>query len=232
MEPTLDSKTSTESSKMDPVQIKAASAPIVPLKSEETKLKVQLSAPSYLNSLRENDAPPFRRPGREARPRLLIGTIMNEEEAIEMIAAADSDKENGLRRFLAYFLVEKKVTENFNLSEKSFLIGFLSETIEYAARRDFSAFKLAVLITLYLHTHLYFKWYYWQAPAAVWFYFKEIMIRHTIEDSPDGQEVFEPDECYDIISHFHTVYIANLPLVHILTFGAHRLKFLWPFKPK
>ncbi|KAL0848830.1 hypothetical protein ABMA28_013251 [Loxostege sticticalis] len=230
MEP-ADSKTSTESSKIDPVRMKAASAPIVPLKSED-KLKVQISAPSYLNSLKENDAPPFVRPGREARPHLLIGTFMNEDEAIEMIAALDADRELGLGKFLAHFLVEKKVTQNFNLSEKSFLIGFLSETIEYAARRDFSAFKLAVLITLYVDAHLYFKWYYWQAPAAVWFYFKEIMIRHTIEDSPDGQEVFEPEECYDIISHFHTVYITNLPLVHIMTFGAYRLKFLWPFKPK
>lgn len=52
------------------------------------------------------------------------------------------------------------------------------------------------------------------------------------QDSPDGEEVFEPEECYDIMSHFHTNYISNLPLVHILTFEVHRLKLSWPFKNK
>lgn len=52
------------------------------------------------------------------------------------------------------------------------------------------------------------------------------------QDSPEGQEVFEPEECYDILTHFHTMYITNLPLIHIVTFSVHRLKFLWPFKPK
>lgn len=99
MEPATDSNSSSDASKMHPVQIKAASAPIVPLKPDES-LKVQISAPSYLNSLRENDAPPFKKPEREPRPHLLLGTIMNEEEAIEMIAAHDADKEMGLKRFL------------------------------------------------------------------------------------------------------------------------------------
>ncbi|KAJ0181562.1 hypothetical protein K1T71_002284 [Dendrolimus kikuchii] len=233
METILDSSTEeTESSQS--MQIKAASAPIVPIPKPEEgeKLKTQISAPSYLFSLKENDAPPFRKPCKEARPEILVGTIMSENEAVAMIAFSDGDKNNGLRQFLGYFLVEKAIIMNYNLSEKNFLVSLLLETIDYAAQRDFSAFKLACLVTIYLSTHLYFKWYYWQSPSAVWFYFKELMVRHTIEDSPDGEEVFEPEECYDIVSHFHTVYLNNLPLIHILTFGAYRLKFSWPFKPK
>ncbi|KOB67838.1 XK-related protein, partial [Operophtera brumata] len=95
------------------------------------------------------------------------------------------------------FLVEKKIVLNYNLSEKSFLTGLLTETVDYAAQRDFSAFELACLITIYLDTHLFFKYYYWLSPAA---------------DSPDGQEVFGPEECYDILTHFHAVYLSNLPL--------------------
>ncbi|KAI8427407.1 hypothetical protein MSG28_001957 [Choristoneura fumiferana] len=79
------------------------------------------------------------------------------------------------------FLVGKKITENYNISEKQFLISLLTEAIDYAAQREFSALKLAALLTVYLATHLYFKWYFWSPPAAVWAYFKEIMIRHTIE---------------------------------------------------
>lgn len=55
------------------------------------------------------------------------------------------------------------------------------ETIDYAAQRDFRADKLACLMTIYIATHLYFKWYYWVSATAVWNYFKELMIRHTIE---------------------------------------------------
>ncbi|KAM3959109.1 uncharacterized protein ACR2FA_006789 [Aphomia sociella] len=229
MDTLLESKSSTQSSESPPIQIKAASDPIIHLKVDQTRLKPQTSAPSYLQSLKENNAPPFIKPGREARPQLLIGTVMNETEAVEMIAAADADSHRGWK---TVFLVEKKVVGNHHLSEIKFLISFLVETIDYAAQRDFNAFKLACLLTIYIKTHLYFKWYYWLPPIAVWHYFKEIMIRHTIEDSPDGQEVFEPDECYDILTHFHTVYLSNLPLVHILAFGAYRLKLTWPYKPK
>lgn len=58
----------------------------------KSELKQQVSAPSYLNSLKDNDAPPFKKPGKEAKPKLLIGTFMNKDEAIEMINAAE---ENG-----------------------------------------------------------------------------------------------------------------------------------------
>ncbi|XP_045485716.1 uncharacterized protein LOC123689487 isoform X2 [Pieris rapae] len=130
------------------------------------------------------------------------------------------------------FLVKKNVVPNYHLSEKNFLISLITEAIDYAAHRGFPPNKLACLMTMYLYTHIYFKWYYWISPMAVWQYFKEIMIRHTITDSPDGQEVFEPEECYDILSHFHAMYMKNLPLVHLLTFGSYRLKLLWPFKLK
>ncbi|XP_059047657.1 uncharacterized protein LOC131843077 [Achroia grisella] len=232
METLLDYQKSALISGISKIHIKAASTPIINLKDGEAPLKPHTSAPSYFQSLKENDAPPFVKPGREARPQLLINTVMSEAEAVEMIAAADADRYKGLKKYLGSFLVQKKIVANNHLSEINFLISFLIETIDYAAQRDFSAFKLACLLTIYLKTHLYFKWYYWLPPTAVWHYFKEIMIRHTIEDSPDGQEVFEPEECYDIITHFHTMYLTNLPLVHILTFGAYRLKLTWPFKPK
>ncbi|XP_075991862.1 uncharacterized protein LOC142987171 [Anticarsia gemmatalis] len=344
----INSNTSTSSdlskSKTPSTKIKAASAPIVP-SSSVGEVKQQTSAPCYFHSLKENDAPPFQKPGVEPKPKLIIGSIFNEQTVVEMIAAADADKEYGLKKYLAEILVEQKITRNHDLSEKNFLISLLRETIDYAAQRDFDAFKLSVLLTIYLDSHCYFKWYYWQSPIAVWNYFKEIMIRHTIEDrdivsadriggrridatsaagemeirprtvivrlarrslrddlingarvrrgattadlnmagaprrfyvnerltklnrllfrrardagqragwkyvwtrhgrilarrgpgdkdSPTGQEVFEPEECYDIITHFHTVYLSNLPLIHILTFGAYRLKLLWPYKPK
>lgn len=50
--------------------------------------------------LKENDAPPFKKPAKEARPKLLIGTIMTEDDAIEMIAAADANKAEGLKVYL------------------------------------------------------------------------------------------------------------------------------------
>ncbi|CAG4972691.1 unnamed protein product [Colias eurytheme] len=230
METVQHSRSSTLDTGSESDKIKAASAPIIPaVTSGDTKLTIQISAPSYLHSLKENEAPPFRKPEHEARPKLLIGTIVSESDVIEIIARANSDC---LKNSLGEFLVKKNVVPNYQLSEKNFLISFLMETIDYSAQRDFSAEKLACLMTLYISTHLYFKWYYWTPPAAVWKYFKEIMIRHTIEDSPDGQEVFDPEECYDIVTHFHTVYLSNLPLIHLLTFGGFRLKLLWPFKPK
>lgn len=102
METILDSKTSTgaTSSTNQTLKAKAASAPAFPKLSEEALLKTQLSAPSYLFSLRENNAPPFRKPENEPVPHLLIGTIMNEDEAVGMIAAAGADKQNGLKKFL------------------------------------------------------------------------------------------------------------------------------------
>jgi hypothetical protein len=100
METVLDSNTSPESSISQGIHIKAASVPVAALKPNEKMVKVQISAPSYLNSLKENDAPPFKKPDRETRPRLLIGTIMNEEEVVEMVAATVDDGENGGKLFL------------------------------------------------------------------------------------------------------------------------------------
>lgn len=83
--------------------------------------------------------------------------------------------------FLGHYLVKKKIVQSYNLSEKKFLVSLLIEVIDYAAQRNFSASKLACLLTIYLYAHLYFKWYYWLPPSSLWAYFKEIMIRHTIE---------------------------------------------------
>ncbi|XP_050550676.1 uncharacterized protein LOC118273285 [Spodoptera frugiperda] len=230
----FESKSSyiTPPSAEDLKKMKALSAPEFPNSSDEDEasLKPQLSAPSYLHHLRENESPPFLKPQTEPRPHILVGTIMNEDEAVAMIAAADADKENGLKKFIGNFLIEKNIVHNYAIGEKNFLMSLILEVIDYSAQRDFDAFRLAALITIYIDTHLYFRWYYWQSPTAVWNYFKQVMIRHTIEDTPDGEEVFRPQDCYDIITHFHSVYLANMPLIHIITFGTNRLKLIWPFK--
>lgn len=103
METIHDSQTSDPGSESD-YAVKTASAPIRIDRAigspDETQLKTQISAPSCLFSLKENDAPPFKIPGKEARPMLLQGAIMTESEAVEMVAAADADKVNGLRKWL------------------------------------------------------------------------------------------------------------------------------------
>ncbi|CAH2105077.1 unnamed protein product [Euphydryas editha] len=232
MKTVSDAKSSNDDtgSNIDQVVIKSASIGL-PLTTSENLLKVQISAPSYLHSLKENQAPPFKKPEKEEKPHLLIGTIVAENDVIEMILA-DTDADKSLEKHLGQFLVNKKIVPNDCLSEKAFLVSLLLECINYSAQRDFDAPKVACLMTIYLTTHAYFRWYYWLPPTAVWKFFKEVMIRHTIEDSPDGQEVFEPEECYDILTHFHTMYLTNMPLIHIVTFNVHRLKLLWPFKPK
>lgn len=93
------SRESDVSSKM--VNAKAASFPAVP--TDEGKLTTQISAPSYLFSLKCSEAPPFRKPEKEARPKILVDTIMTESEAVEMIAAADFNPNFGLKKFLGRF---------------------------------------------------------------------------------------------------------------------------------
>ncbi|XP_037866446.1 uncharacterized protein LOC119628424 [Bombyx mori] len=229
----LDSKSNSGSVSSAALRDKAASDPsCAPQNVTEAQIKPQISAPSYFYSLKENEALPFKRPEKEPRPKLLLNSVVNENDVVAMIAAHDANRTEGLKKHIGKLLVEKQIVVNYNLSERKFVTNLLCETIDYAAQRDFSAFKLACLLTTYVTVHSYFKWYYWQAPVSVWMYFKELMIRLTIEDSPDGEAIFEPDECYDILSHFHTMYIKNLPLIHVLTFGVRRLKFLWPFKRK
>ncbi|XP_023942982.2 uncharacterized protein LOC112049357 [Bicyclus anynana] len=211
---------------------KAASVPRMQRQSEVV-LNEPPSAPFYFHSLKENEAPPFRKPGKEPILRLLIDTLIKEDDVIEMVAAMDiDDSYSGYKKRIVEILVRYNIVTNYHVTEKYFLVIFVMETISYAAQRDFNVSKLACLLSIYLATHLYFKWYYWISPAAVWKYFRRLMIKHTIEDSPDGQEVFEPEECYDIMSHFHTNYLCNLPLVHILTFEVDRLKIMWPFNMK
>ncbi|XP_063375819.1 uncharacterized protein LOC134663385 [Cydia fagiglandana] len=211
--------------------IMASSAPLIRVQVlSEVRVKQQESAPSYFESLSRSAAPPFRRPGKEMRPRIMLGTIMTEREAIEMVMAT-ADAPLGLWKYIFNFVVEKKITENFNLSERQFLASLVYEVIDYAAQRDFTASKLALIITLYLDAHKYFKWSYWLSPRELWAYFMENLIRHSIEYSPESVEVFQPEESYDILTHFHAAYMSNLPLVHIATFGVTRLRINWPFKP-
>lgn len=102
MDTILDSKTSvmsTDSSKS--VKDRAASAPVILTEPSVEEIQKQISAPSYFYSLSENDAPPFIKPEKEPKPKLLIGTILNEQEVIAMIAAADGDKENGLKNYIS-----------------------------------------------------------------------------------------------------------------------------------
>ncbi|CAG5048218.1 unnamed protein product, partial [Parnassius apollo] len=183
-EPTIDTSAKT--------YIKANSSPIIineTLECEE-KLKTQKSAPSYFHSLRENEAPPFKRPEKDEKPHVMAGELVTEKDVVRMIAIADAETNMDFRKYLGDYLVDKNVVLSHHLSEKMFVINLLLETIDYSAQRNFNAFKLACLLTIYLKTHLYYKLYYWSPPAAVWEYFKETMIRHTVEDSPDGCEVF------------------------------------------
>lgn len=80
-------------------------------------------------------------------------------------------------------LLEKKILLNYELSERNFLLSLLTEVVTYAANHDFGAKKLACLLSLYVSAHSYFKWYYWLPPSQIWCYFKEILIRHTVEVS-------------------------------------------------
>lgn len=93
METVLHSKTSVIDTESISEKIKATSAPIFPLpsSSEAAKLCVQISAPSYLHSLKKNEAPPFIRPVHESKPKLLIGTLVTENDCIEIIARATGD---------------------------------------------------------------------------------------------------------------------------------------------
>lgn len=103
MDSLLDSSTSSvasEPSSEEAVKIKAASAPVIPILSEDALIKTQISAPSYLHSLKENDAPPFKKPGVEPKPHLLIGSIMTEDDVVAMIAASDADAIHGLSKFI------------------------------------------------------------------------------------------------------------------------------------
>lgn len=86
-----------------PIPEKVVSMPIEHLQSKE-QLKEQKSAPSYLNSLTENDAPSFRKPGKEPRPAILTGSIVTEEDVVNMIATHESDPENGLKKYLCWLL--------------------------------------------------------------------------------------------------------------------------------
>ncbi|CAH0726346.1 unnamed protein product, partial [Brenthis ino] len=173
-----DSKTITENNS-NIEQMKAKSAPIASLLKSSTEiLKTQISAPSYFHSLKENEAPPFRKPEKERIPHLLIGTIVTEEDVVEMIAAYS---DYGLNKHIGKYLINKNIVPNYNLPEKKLLVSLVMECIDYGAQRDFPVFKLACLLTIYLTTHLHFKFYYWLSPIAVWNFFKEVMIRHTVE---------------------------------------------------
>lgn len=83
-----DSKTSIKPRIVS--NIKAASVPTVQGNPSGAALKEQASAPSYFHSLKENEAPPFKRPGKEAKPRLLIGTLITEDDVVEIVAAMDT----------------------------------------------------------------------------------------------------------------------------------------------
>ncbi|CAH2243942.1 jg24052 [Pararge aegeria aegeria] len=74
--------------------IKAVSVPIVQLqKPSGATLKEQISAPSYFHSLKENEAPPFKKPGKEEKPRLLLDSLIEEDDVVKMIAALDKEND-------------------------------------------------------------------------------------------------------------------------------------------
>lgn len=87
---------------VNPICDKAKSAPIDTLPSEEL-LTVQISAPSYFHSLKENQAPPFRKPEKARRPCLLLDNLVTEEEVVVMVAAAVT--EDSLIKYLRNFTV-------------------------------------------------------------------------------------------------------------------------------
>lgn len=100
MECISDVRCSDRDNDSNKVQVITKSASIgLPLTTSEKLLTVQISAPSYLYSLKENQAPPFKKPGKEEKPRLLIGTIVTENDVIEMILA-DTDDEKDLEKHL------------------------------------------------------------------------------------------------------------------------------------
>lgn len=99
----LDSKSNSGSVSSAALRDKAASDPsCAPQNVTEAQIKPQISAPSYFYSLKENEALPFKRPEKEPRPKLLLNSVVNENDVVAMIAAHDADRTEGLKKHIGF----------------------------------------------------------------------------------------------------------------------------------
>lgn len=93
--------------------IASKSAPIKTL-SDMIIIKKQVSAPSYLFSLRENQAPPFRKAGKQPRPMVLVGAILSDDDIWAMISATAARGEAELKSYLGRYkaILHKLIINN------------------------------------------------------------------------------------------------------------------------
>ncbi|XP_039280769.1 uncharacterized protein LOC111057127 isoform X2 [Nilaparvata lugens] len=100
----------------------------------------------------------------------------------------------------------------------------------WAFKKGFNDFKASTLAYCFMSTHEYFLDSLWRNQIEVYSFFKEILIRHTIEDSPLSNHVFTIYECKDCLLYFCDTYLQVLPLLRCRLMPNMRIKLSWQDK--
>ncbi|XP_022200262.2 uncharacterized protein LOC111057127 isoform X1 [Nilaparvata lugens] len=161
-------------------------------------------------------------PNNSRTPRLGIWKFISKKS----ISKIRQSSANEARRIIASLLEEKKLdSENISLTSTLILTVLI-----WAFKKGFNDFKASTLAYCFMSTHEYFLDSLWRNQIEVYSFFKEILIRHTIEDSPLSNHVFTIYECKDCLLYFCDTYLQVLPLLRCRLMPNMRIKLSWQDK--
>ncbi|KAK6619365.1 hypothetical protein RUM44_003747 [Polyplax serrata] len=121
-----------------------------------------------------------------------------------------------------YFItfIEQKIG-----SDQTLLIVLLCDIYNYCRKHyGNDPTRLSALLGTVYYTHKYFTASLWRSASEVYYFFRESILRQSVESPPKSIEIFNPEQTKSALLYFVEMYVRNLPLVRILHLPHYKLR--------
>lgn len=115
------------------------------------------------------------------------------------------------------------ITQNLSPQSGSLLYS----VFRWAKAKDFDSEKTIVLLTIYLKLFQFFLDSPWSSQKSIYLFFKESLLRNTIQHPPKSARIFKPDESKATLLNFCHNFLTVLPLLRLNCISNNRIHVIW-----
>ncbi|KAK4880753.1 hypothetical protein RN001_008899 [Aquatica leii] len=154
------------------------------------------------------------------KPKLCMWTYMNQID-IEKLIKITSKRE--IRK-----TIDNKMTMEYPKGISRLLaVEMMYSVLQFCKKSKFNIKQIGTMLSIFYLTHQYFLSSFYTSPEKTFIFFKEHLLFHCLECSPDSVQLFNYSESKSIATYFCKLYLCNLPLLRLLTLPnfAFRLHF-------
>lgn len=188
-----------------------------PLKPSKVEVKAVSPSAPELSLVPEKVPPPrlpeFPAPGDKIKPERCSKTLLTPDQLTTLGSLSSS---------AGISLINSCLPEDLSH------LGILLYTVfRWSQLKNIDTKKINVLLTIYSKLFQFFLLSPWKSQNDVYLFFKESLLRNTIQQPPKSGRIFSPDESKCILLHFCNNFMMILPLLRHNCFNNYRIHFTW-----